>query len=653
MLYLLIFLFTNLSNSLETFRVFYTDKDTISFENQEEIYQKTLELYTEDALKRRAKNQSILTIEDAIVTPTYIEEIQKYDIEYVNSSRWFNYSLVRTTPEVVEELKKLEFIKKIEPTQTRFTTHSIDNYKQIDYTSMILEENRYGSSDKQNEQLQIDKLHKLGFNGDSVIIGYLDSGFKLDPRAVDSNHLKEQYDFINGDGETSNSEGESPIQDLHGTSVMSVVSAYHQDSLIGLASESMFYLAKTENIPDEKNTEEDFYLFGVEWLEARGAEIVNSSLGYRGFDDGEYSYTFTELDGNTTLSSQAVNKAVARNIMFFTSMGNTGSKESSLISPADADSVIAIGGLQKGKYDIAGFSSRGPNAKNAVRPHFVAQGTSVDVVSNNPEKLFTKSNGTSFASPLMAGATAVVKSAFPDLSNKQILVTMQGNAFNPSGENRPSNTFGYGVVNYEFVMGSFSTNFGPPIAPYNTFEIDGKLRVVLYIFSNRECDVKIRYLQNGTEIEKTMAKGDVEHQYFFDLEEYLFNDGYIDVKFSATNIHGITRNYRDDYIRLYWGKEIIRKGVDKFQMPTFVDDFKEDIRPILYSDRLEIINNSEKYFDCEINILDINGKFLFLNSILLQQKINVLEFENKLNYGLYFVVLKSRNGIKTYKLILK
>lgn len=650
MLLLLIILFTNLSNSQESFRVFYKDKDTVSFNNKSEIYIKTLELYNEKALLRRERNASYINIEDAIVTPDYIEKIKKYDIEYINSSRWFNYSLIKATPEVVEELRKLIFIAKIEQTNTKFTTLSVDNTNQIDYTAMILDLNRYGESDKQVESLKIDKLHRLGFNGDSLLIGFLDSGFKLDPRAIDSNHLKEQYDFINNDNETSNTEGDAKNQDLHGTSVLSVVSAYHQDSLIGMASESMFYLAKTENIPDEKNTEEDFYLFGVEWLESKGVEIINASLGYKDFDEGEYSYSFTDLDGKTTLSSQAVNKAVTRNLIFFNSAGNTGPKDSTLISPSDADSVFAIGAIQKGTTNIANFSARGPNARRHIRPHFVAQGTAVDVVTNNPEKLFGKSSGTSFSSPLMAGATAVIKAAYPEISNDIIRREMFYNADIPSGTSS-SNTFGYGIVNFDFVMGSLSSKYGPPIAPYNTFEIDGKLRIVVYVYSNRECDLRISYLDNGILVEKKMALGE-ENQYYFDLEEYLFTDGYLDIKIKATNINGLSREYSKNFTRIYWGKEIIRKGVDKFSMPTLVNDYKEDIRVLLFEDRLELFNNSEKNEKIEINILDINGKFLFLNSILMQENNNVLRFENKLNSGFYILVLKNQNGIKTHKLIL-
>lgn len=647
MLIFLLILFTNISNSQEYYRVFYKDKDTTSFQNNNNLYKETLKLYDVSALKRRGA----LYIEDAIITPSYLSKLKEFEIEYINSSRWFNYSLIMADSNVIKEIEKLSFVKKVNRTNTKFSTLDINSTKLTNYTEMILDKNSYGESENQVSQLGVDKLHKLGFNGDSIVVGYLDSGFRLFDDVVDSTQLLGQYDFVNNDNETSNQEGDAVNQDLHGTCVLSTVSAYNQDSLIGMASESFFYLAKTENISGEKNIEEDSFVFGLEWLETRGVQLINSSLGYINFDEGEFSHSFSDLDGNTTLVSQAVNKAVKKYIMFFNAIGNDGPGEKTLISPSDANSVIAIGGLKKGSEEIANFSSIGPNASGEIRPHFVAQAADVTLASNNPDKKFIKASGTSFASPLMMGATTLIKSAYPEATNFSIFNSMKSVAKNPNGSEL-SNTFGYGIVDFKKLMDTLSFSYGAAIAPYNTFEIDGKLRVVIYVLSVFDCNVNIQFIENGSEVIKGMAKGNEEYQYFFDLEKNLFVDDKLLVNFTATDSKNRVKKYSDDYFKIEWGKEIIRKGVDKFTMPTLVSENKGDIVPILYSDRLEILNNSEKNELFEINILDINGKFLFLNSILIQQQKNVLYLENQLNLGLYFVVLKSKNGIKTYKLIL-
>ena len=647
MLIFIIILFTNISNSKEYYRVFYKDKDTTSFQNNNNLYKETLKLYDVSALKRRGA----LYIEDAIITPSYLSKLKEFEIEYINSSRWFNYSLIMADSNVIKEIEKLSFVKKVNRTNTKFSTLDINSTKLTNYTEMILDKNSYGESENQVSQLGVDKLHKLGFNGDSIVVGYLDSGFRLFDDVVDSTQLLGQYDFVNNDNETSNQEGDAVNQDLHGTCVLSTVSAYNQDSLIGMASESFFYLAKTENISGEKNIEEDSFVFGLEWLETRGVQLINSSLGYINFDEGEFSHSFSDLDGNTTLVSQAVNKAVKKYIMFFNAIGNDGPGEKTLISPSDANSVIAIGGLKKGSEEIANFSSIGPNASGEIRPHFVAQAADVTLASNNPDKKFIKASGTSFASPLMMGATTLIKSAYPEATNFSIFNSMKSVAKNPNGSEL-SNTFGYGIVDFKKLMDTLSFSYGAAIAPYNTFEIDGKLRVVIYVLSVFDCNVNIQFIENGSEVIKGMAKGNEEYQYFFDLEKNLFVDDKLLVNFTATDSKNRVKKYSDDYFKIEWGKEIIRKGVDKFTMPTLVSENKGDIVPILYSDRLEILNNSEKNELFEINILDINGKFLFLNSILIQQQKNVLYLENQLNLGLYFVVLKNSTGIKTYKLIL-
>ena len=84
----------------------------------------------------------------------------------------------------------------------------------------------------------------------------------------------------------------------------------------------------------------------VEWAERSGADVMSSSVGYFSFDSTEERMQYRWLDGKTTFASQAVNRAVALGTVFLTASGNDGPTDSTLITPADADSVIAVGGAQ-------------------------------------------------------------------------------------------------------------------------------------------------------------------------------------------------------------------------------------------------------------------------------------------------------------------
>ena len=70
-----------------------------------------------------------------------------------------------------------------------------------------------------------------------------------------------------------------------------------------------FMLAKTEDLRYERHVEEDNFVAGLEWLEAQGVDITNTSLGYTVFDAPEAPHTYDELTGNRVPASRAVNRA--------------------------------------------------------------------------------------------------------------------------------------------------------------------------------------------------------------------------------------------------------------------------------------------------------------------------------------------------------
>lgn len=646
MIIILLFIFTNLASSDEYYRVFYKDKDTLNFVAGNPYYENTLSLFNNKALERRFLHQKEITIEDAIIKPEYISTLKNHNLEIINSSRWFNYSVVKASDEVIEELLDYDFILKISKTNSKFEPQSIN---EINYTELILDKNSYGDSENQVKMLNVDFFHSMGFNGDSVVIGYLDTGYKLHPEIFDSTQLIAQYDFINNNDETANQSYDTFFQDFHGTSVLSTVSGYFQDSLIGIASETKFILAKTEDLPSEKNIEEDFYLFGVEWMESQGAEILNSSLGYKSFDSLQYSYSFDELDGSTTLVSKAVNKAVEKGILFFTAMGNYGQDGNTIISPADADSVIAVGALEPDGQTIAAFSSAGPNANGDIRPHILTQGHRVRVISNLSGTFHIFNSGTSFASPIAAGCGALIKSIY-NLPNYEIKENLIKNADN---FNTPSNTFGYGKIDVRKSIDELSKSYGPAISPYNIFEVNGKMRVVFYVYGyDDDYSVYLRYKSSdrGMETEIEMQNGVENYQFFSDLPESEFVDNQIFINLEV-RYKGKSKYYRDDFVKILYGNEIIRKGVDKFSLPTLVNNNQEDIIVYLSDSDLIIENNSKKIEDFEINILDISGKSLFLYSILLRNGKNVLNLQRNLSTGLYLVNLKSESTFVTRKII--
>ena len=111
--------------------------------------------------------------------------------------------------------------------------------------------------------------------------------------------------------------------------------------------------------------------------------------------------------------------------------GNSGGRgEGSIGSPATAKNCIAVGAsYSKPNPDaIVWFSSQGPTADGRIKPDIVAPGVSTLSARADPNKIggddVSYKSGTSMATPLVAGAVAIVKDYF-----------QQG--FYPSGAKNP------------------------------------------------------------------------------------------------------------------------------------------------------------------------------------------------------------------------
>jgi len=115
-------------------------------------------------------------------------------------------------------------------------------------------------------------------------------------------------------------------------------------------------------------------------------------------------------------------------------------------TPADAPGVFTIGAVND-VGDPAGFSSQGPTVDGRVKPDVVAQGVAAYVINQNNE--IVTNNGTSFSSPITAGAIACLWQAKPEYTNEQIMqiVRQSAHLFN-----NPTDKMGYGIPNFQSAL---------------------------------------------------------------------------------------------------------------------------------------------------------------------------------------------------------
>ncbi len=284
----------------------------------------------------------------------------------------------------------------------------------------------YGPSEMPYRQLDLRPLTDNGVNGAGVRIAILDAGFDTQNPAFAAVTVAAQYDFVFGDSVVHNDSFDTTNAHFHGTAVWSLFAADVPGRLLGVARGATYLLAKTEDIRSETRVEEDNYVAALEWADSIGVDIVSSSLSYLTFDNG-FSYTPSQRNGDYAVTTIAADSAVRRGILVVTAAGNNGPASRSIATPADGDSVLAVG-AEDSLGTIAGFSSRGPTGDGRIKPDFTAPGVNVCAVTG--VGVLGRLNGTSFATPLLAAGAALVKQLHPTIAPMDLRAAFRANATN-------------------------------------------------------------------------------------------------------------------------------------------------------------------------------------------------------------------------------
>jgi len=431
-------------DSLSSFWIFFKDKGLIKQGIYEKVLQENIYRFPERTLKRRSSRGSgtIADFYDLPVYRIYLDSLKIAGVKIRTVSRWLNAASVLASKKDIERIAEFGFVKKIQKVATFHRPLPEVSEKMIhQYEKRLVPELLdYGPSYPQLLQIHIPELHKLGFSGKGIRIGMLDTGYYWHHQAfqhlIDSNRIIATYDFINGDEDV---EDLPDAQRSHGTYTLSALAGYVPDTLIGPAYNSEFVLAKTEIVGQEIQIEEDFWVAGIEWAESLGTDIVTSSLGYNDW------YEYDDLDGNTAVTTIAADIAVSKGVAVVNAAGNERDDPwFYIIAPADGDSVIAVGAVDL-NGNIASFSSAGfpwdfQNGK--IKPDVCACG--VGTFCANAGGGYSNVNGTSLATPLVAGACALIFQIHPDWSPLQLREALWKTA---SRADSPDTLKGYGIIN--------------------------------------------------------------------------------------------------------------------------------------------------------------------------------------------------------------
>jgi subtilisin family serine protease len=433
-------------NSKTYYWIVFKDKNgsTFSVEKPESFLSKR-------SIERRTKQQIAITTQDLPVNTSYTNQLIALGAKIVGKSKWFNaVSVTNVDANSLQQINSLPFVKSIKMIEMNKRT-VVDSKFALEENSVsttISSNNRaggvfsYGLSYPQTNQIGADCMHNNGYTGTGMVIAVLDAGFyKADSLpAFDSLRTNNQIlgcrDFVTGDTLV--------YEDYpHGMNVLSCMGGYLPGSLVGTAPKANYWLIRTEDAWSESIQEEIFWTIGAEFADSVGADIINSSLGYSTFDNTADNHTYADMDGNTTIITKAADIAASKGIFVTTSAGNAGGPPwYKITAPADADSVLTVGAVDSLGF-ITGFSSRGLTFDGRIKPDVVARGHQAAFASAFGG--VQQGNGTSFSSPITAGAVACLWQAHPTKSNMELLYAIQESANQFAF---PDSIRGYGVPNF-------------------------------------------------------------------------------------------------------------------------------------------------------------------------------------------------------------
>ena len=409
------------------------------------------------SIQRRVRQNIPIDSTDLPITPRYLDSIKLAgNVTILNKSKWLNEVCIQTTDAAtLAKINSFPFVissnpvmrmqqgnKEITSTRNKFNEAISQTATGTQLTQTTADYFNYGSSFAQIHIHEGEFLHNKGFRGEGMLMAMFDAGFRnyLTVTAFDSirnnNQVVETYDFVQN--EVSVNEDDS-----HGMYCLSIIAANWPGQLVGSCPKANFYLYRTEDVFSEYPVEEQNWAAAAERADSIGVDVFTTSLGYTTFDNPVFNHTYADLNGKITLIARANAMAAKKGIISVVAAGNDGSDPWHYIgTPADADSIVTVGAVNTAGT-VAPFSSYGPASDGRVKPTVASVGWGTAFAGLNNQPNF--GNGTSFATPNLAGLITCLWQAFPEFTNMQIIEAIKRSS---SMYTTPNDRIGYGIPNF-------------------------------------------------------------------------------------------------------------------------------------------------------------------------------------------------------------
>jgi thermitase len=262
---------------------------------------------------------------------------------------------------------------------------------------------------------------------DQVIIAVIDSGVATDHEDL-VHKIVPGYDFVNDDGDAYDDHG-------HGTFVASIAAAETNNG-VGIAGVS--WQAMIMPIKVMSNTGFGSYLAigtGIRYAVDNGAQVLNLSVGGQ-------SPSFILED--------ACEYAYNQGAVIVAAAGNTGSP---VLYPAAYDDYCLAVAATDANDERPAWSNWGPQVDVAAPGDFV-WGASWSPDDPTNLSSYHWNSGTSFATPYVAGAAALLIAYKPSLTNQQVMALIKYTADDVNASTHPGvdDYIGYGRINLKTLL---------------------------------------------------------------------------------------------------------------------------------------------------------------------------------------------------------
>lgn len=408
------------------------------------------------SVERRTKYNLTFDSTDLPVTKRYLDSIASVpNVTILNVSKWLNQVSIHTTdPEAIKKINSFSFVQKTseialqkkDDPSSEVSKKFAEQLTSLPYSPLRTSNtnSNYFNYGQSFDQVRIHNgqfLHNIGLRGQNMTIGMLDAGYYnyLTLRAFDSvranGQILDTWDFVNREASVNE-------DDPHGMYCFSIIAANIPGQFVGTAPKANFLLYMTEDVYSEYPIEEHNWVCGAERVDSAGGYVISSSLGYYLFDAPlqHLNYTYANMNGNTTMTVIGADLAAKKGILVVNAAGNEGgSSWNYIITPADGDSVLAVGAVNTSGIP-GGFSSYGPSSDGQVKPDVASVG--VGTIIQYPNNTIGPGNGTSFACPNMAGLATCLWQGFPEVNNMKIVDVLKKSA---DKFTTPDNRTGYGI----------------------------------------------------------------------------------------------------------------------------------------------------------------------------------------------------------------